>query len=234
MTPDQQYKNEIKVLDHGHVRLVDYMGNDLSVVRAARVSYDAEWRSGEDEGKDAKLINYLIKNRHTSPFESVTFTFAIKAPIFIFRQWHRHRTWSYNELSARYSELPEECYIPTVDQITTQSVSSKQSRTQEQHPNADIYTELLKTSYQNCFEHYHQMLSDGVPRELARLVLPLATYSHMFATVNMHNLFHFLELRLHPHAQYEIQVYAQAMLELIQPIAPVSVQAFRTHTLKKE
>ena len=102
----------MKVLDHGYVRLVDHMGSDLSVVRAARVSYDADWRTGEDEGKDAKLIHYLMKNHHTSPFESVTFTFEVKAPIFVFRQWHRHRTWAFNEVSARYSKLPEEFYVP--------------------------------------------------------------------------------------------------------------------------
>jgi thymidylate synthase (FAD) len=102
----------IHVLDHGHVRLVDHMGSDLSIVRNARVSYDAEWRTGEDEGKDAKLIAYLVKNRHTSPFEAVSFTFDVKAPIFVFRQWHRHRTWSFNEVSARYAELPEEFYVP--------------------------------------------------------------------------------------------------------------------------
>src|SRR5687768_15107954 len=127
----------ISVLDHGFIRLVDSMGSDLSVVRSARVSYDAEWRTGEDEGKDAKLINYLMKNRHTSPFESVTFTFEVKAPIFVFRQWHRHRTWSFNEVSARYSELPEEFYVPAVEQITTQSTSNKQMRTDEQHPAAE-------------------------------------------------------------------------------------------------
>jgi thymidylate synthase (FAD) len=98
----------INVLDHGHVRLIESMGSDLSIVRNARVSYDAEWRAGDDEGKDVKLLNYLVKNHHTSPFESCVFTFDVKAPIFVFRQWHRHRTWSFNEISARYSELPEE------------------------------------------------------------------------------------------------------------------------------
>jgi thymidylate synthase (FAD) len=104
---------KIDLLDHGFVRLVDSMGGDLSVVRAARVSYDAEWRAGEDEGSDKRLINYLWKHAHTSPFEAVSLTFEVKAPIFVFRQWHRHRTWSYNELSARYRELPEEFYVPS-------------------------------------------------------------------------------------------------------------------------
>ena len=113
----------------------DWTG-DLEIVRNARVSYDAAWRAGEDDDKDAKLVNYLLKNRHTSPFEAMVFTFEIKAPIFVLRQWHRHRTWSYNEVSARYAELPEEFYVPELDQITTQSTSNKQMRTAEQHKDA--------------------------------------------------------------------------------------------------
>src|SRR3954467_15177184 len=126
-----QNENEdqkINVLNHGFVRLIDSMGSDLSVVRAARVSYDAAWRAGEDQGSDRRLIHYLWKNHHTSPFEAVTFTFEVKAPIFVFRQWHRHRTWSFNELSARYKELPEEYYLPRPELIGTQSTSSKQAR----------------------------------------------------------------------------------------------------------
>lgn len=219
--------NKIDVLDHGYVRLVDSMGSDLSIVRAARVSYDAEWRVGEDEGKDAKLINYLMKNKHTSPFESVTFTFEVKAPLFVFRQWHRHRTWSFNEVSARYAELPEEFYVPDVSQITTQSASNKQMRTTEQHPKAEDVAGTMRIYNEAAFEFYRQMLEEGIPRELARTILPLATYSHMFATVDLHNLFHFLRLRLHEHAQYEIRVYAEAMLELIEPIVPVAVKAFK-------
>ena len=487
----------IPLLDHGLVRLVDHMGSDLSIVRAARVSYDAAWRAGEDEGKDAKLIGYLLKNRHTSPFEAVTFTFEVKAPIFVFRQWHRHRTWciaggtplvfnrpsdgkayrksladvvksfnnpsqrarlmsmglrgpdgltqitdawhsgekrvyrlrtkhgdvvasadhvfktptgsakisdspghvmalvrvggnsnadwpeftsaeiaserwvefadgyevsdlgfvrsywgqgarkkratpvakqpsisssgravvsvsgravqvsrlvaeaflgsigdaqvlhrddnplhnrasnlymgaakdnsrdqytnggrvrmrevpvevidisaagtedtfditvtgdhwfaannlivhnSFNEVSARYAELPEEFYVPAVDQITTQSNSNKQMRTTEQHPRAGDWAQMIATHCSISFDVYRSMLADGVPRELARGILPVNTYSHMFATIDLHNLFHFLTLRLHEHAQHEIRVYAEAMLDLIEPIVPVAVAAFR-------
>lgn len=217
----------VDVLDHGYVGLVDHMGSDLSIVRSARVSYDAEWRAGEDEGKDAKLIGYLLRNRHTSPFESVNFTFDVMAPIFVFRQWHRHRTWSFNEVSARYAELPEIFYIPAAEQITTQSASNKQMRTQEAHPRAGEWAEHIGVTCRTAFTMYRSMLADGVPRELARSVLPVATYSHMFATVDLHNLFHFLTLRLHPHAQYEIRVYAEAMLTLIEPIVPVAVKAFR-------
>jgi len=216
-----------RVLDHGLVRLVDHMGSDLAIVRNARVSYDAEWRAGEDEGKDTKLINYLLKNRHTSPFEAVSFTFEVKAPIFVFRQWHRHRTWSFNEISARYAELPEEFYVPAVEQITTQAKGNKQMRSDEENANASDAAQIIASSCTKAFLDYRVLLGLGVPRELARGVLPVNTYSHMFATVDLHNLLGFLTLRLHAHAQYEIRVYAEAMLDLIEPIVPVAVAAYR-------
>lgn len=216
-----------QVLDHGLVRLVDHMGNDLSIVRAARVSYDADWRTGEDEGKDEKLIAYLMKNHHTSPFEAVTFTFEVKAPLFVFRQWHRHRTWSYNEVSARYSELPEEFYVPELSDITHQSESNKQMRTSQQHDNALLMQSYMRKSMMDAFALYKELLAQGCPRELARGVLPTSTYSRMFATVDLHNLFHFLRLRLHEHAQKEIRVYAEAMLELVEPVVPYAVAAFK-------
>lgn len=214
------------VLDHGHIGLVDYMGSDLSIVRNARVSYDAEWRAGEDKGSDTRLINYLYNAGHNTPFEAVTFTFDIKAPIFVLRQWHRHRTQSYNELSARYKQLPSEFYIPEAENITTQSTDNKQMRTAEQHPGADTFRGLMELSNNAAFHSYDSMIKAGCPRELARSVLPVGTYSHMFATMNLHNLFGFLRERLHPTAQYEIRVYAEQMLELIRPIVPVAVAAF--------
>lgn len=217
----------INVLDHGYVGLVDHMGNDLSISRNARVSYDAEWRAGEDEGSDKRLIKYLYSNGHNTPFESVTFTFDVKAPIFVLRQWHRHRTQSYNELSARYRELSEEFYVPELGQITTQSTDNKQMRTAEQNPDAEYIKKIMEHNNKDSFAAYKAMLKIGCPRELARSVLPVATYSHMFATMNLHNLFRFLGERLHPHAQYEIRVYAQAMLRLIEHIVPVAVSAFK-------
>lgn len=220
-------QNKINVLDHGFVRLVDSMGSDLSIVRNARVSYDAEWRAGEDEGSDARLINYLYNHGHNTPFEAVTLTFDVKAPIFVFRQWHRHRTQSYNELSARYRELPEEFYIPEPSQITTQSTDNKQMRTDDIHPEAEKFRQMMCTNNEAAFAVYKRMIAEGCPRELARSVLPVSTYSHMFATMNLNNLFKFLGERLHPHAQYEIRVYAEAMLKLIEPIAPVAVAAFK-------
>lgn len=224
----------IKCLDHGFVRLVDYMGNDLSIVRNARVSYDAEWRAGNDTGSDARLINYLYKNGHNTPFEAVTVTFDVKAPIFVLRQWHRHRTQSYNELSARYRALPAEFYIPEREQITMQSKDNKQMRTDEVHPDAEKFQDWLRIQNEHAFATYQKMLELGCPRELARTILPLGTYSHMFATANLNNWFKFLAERLHPHAQYEIRVYAEAILQSLEVIAPVAVAAFKKHTLNKE
>lgn len=223
---------KIDVLDHGFVRLVSYMQpvpdtktdnwtGDLEISRNARVSYDAPGRP-----EDEKLINYLYNNGHNTPFEAMTFTFEVKAPIFVFRQWHRHRTQSYNELSARYRELPEEFYIPAQKHITYQSTDNKQMRTTEQHSMAAEFRDTMYQCNRKSFAVYKQMLANGCPRELARSVLPVGTYSHMFATMNLHNLFRFLNERLHEHAQYEIRVYAEAMLKLIKPIVPVAVAAF--------
>lgn len=214
----------------GFVRLIDYMGDDLSIVRAARVSYNADWRTEKDDDsllhKDTKLINYLWKNKHTSPFEAVSFTFEVKAPIFVFRQWHRHRTWSYNEISARYTELDEGFYLPDVEQITTQSTDNKQMRTTIQHPKAKDLRWVIQQQNLDSIYCYKNLIEQGVPRELARSVLPVAAYSRMFATVDLHNLFHFLNLRMHSHSQYEIRVYADAMYKLILPIVPVAAAAF--------
>lgn len=238
---NQNKELEINVLDHGLVRLCDYMGTDLSIVRAARVSYNADWRDGQGEqggnetSKDEKLIGYLLRNRHTSPFESVVFTFEIKCPMFVARQWHRHRTWSYNEVSARYTELPDEYYIPAQEVIGKQSKSSKQARDivpmgetlppEDFKRNEQIRNDILLAA-DNCFSIYKMLISDGCPRELARSVLPLATYTRFFGTVNLHNLMHFLRLRLHPHAQYEIRVYAEAIKEIISHVVPVTMKYF--------
>ena len=203
MPHDEQ---KINVLNHGFVRLIDSMGSDLSVVRAARVSYDAAWRAGEDQGSDHRLIHYLWKNHHTTPFEAVTFTFEIKAPIFVFRQWHRHRTWSFNELSARYRKLPEEYYLPEPGMIGQQSASSKQARDIIVSDDVELRkrgNQILaaESAIKQAFANYQKLLADGWPKELARSVLPVATYSHMFASVNLLNLLKFLTLRCHSHAQ---------------------------------
>lgn len=219
----------IPVLDHGFVRLVDHMGDDLSVVRAARVSYDAAWRAGEDTGSDARLIRYLMRNRHSTPFEGVEFQFEIKAPIFVMRQWQRHRTWSFcavNEVSGRYRPLPEEFYVPDAAIVGMQSDATKQGR----QPN-DIERASSVAAYESrcraAFREYKWLLAQGWPRELARCVLPLAAYTHLFLKVDLWNLLHFLNLRLDEHAQWEIRQYAAAILALIEPVVPVSVRAWR-------
>jgi len=228
---------KIDVLDHGHVRLVDYMGDDMSIVRAARVSYNAEARN---DGSDEKLIRYLMQNRHTSPFEMVEFTFDCKMPIFIARQWVRHRTASINEVSARYTELPSDFYIPTPEDIGVQSTSSKQARvlgvpmTEEE---IEERTEEIRQVEALCGEAYgvyQNLITKGWPRELARMVLPVNIYTHWYWKMDLHNLLHFIKLRTHPHAQQEIRQYAEAMLQLIKPIVPVSVAAFEEFILEKE
>jgi|SRR6185437_2569783 len=227
--------NTVTVLDHGYARLVDYMGSDLSVVRAARVSYDAAWRAGEDEGSDARLINYLWRHKHSTPFEAATLTFEIKAPIFVMRQWHRHRTWSYNEVSARYTALPEEFYIPERSAVGTQSITNKQGRQELERPMYPDEVQRYRNACRISFQAYRTLLEDGWPRELARAVLPVATYSHMFATVNLLNFLKFCTLRADPHAQFEIRVYTEAMLLLVRQHFPVCVGAWeRDHATKAE
>lgn len=219
--------DKIDVLDYGYVRLVDYMGSDSSIVRAARVSYGND--NTTDLERDAKLIRYLLKNKHTSPFEHVTFTFEIKCPIFVARQIMRHRTLSFNEISARYAELPEEYYIPDIDKVGKQSKDNKQMRdiSSESLSNIEALINDYIDTCQDSFNIYHSLLENGFPREIARGVLPTATYTRFYATVDLHNLMHFINLRTHPHAQFEVQVYAEAMLSLIQTIVPLTVSIYQ-------
>jgi thymidylate synthase (FAD) len=207
----------------------NHMGSDLSIVRNARVSYDAEWRTGEDAGKDEKLIRYLWKNRHTSPFEAVQFTFDIKCPIFVARQWHRHRTWAYNEISARYAELPDEFYVPSAGpDHHAVGIQQADAHGGAARPGAvHARSRSPRAGEAGVSSSIAMLLEIGFPRELAGSVLPVATYTHFFATVDLRNLFHFLELRLHEHAQYEIRVYAEALLTLITQVVPNAMAAFQ-------
>lgn len=219
-------KDSRQVLDYGEVELRDWMGDDHAIAEAARVSNNKDDQAA-DEGRDANTIRYLMDNRHTTPFEMVVFKFYVKAPIFVFRQWHRHRTWSYNEVSARYTELPNEYYLPKPEYVGTQSTVNKQCRDFDEadHKRFDEISLVMGQNNQ-AFELYGKLLKSGWPRELARSVLPVSTYSKMYAKVDLHNLFHFIGLRNHSHAQYEIRVYAQAMLELISPIVPKAVESY--------
>jgi thymidylate synthase (FAD) len=218
---------EIKVLDHGFIILKRAMGDDRAVVEAARVSLDQDELTGLEPERDEKLIRYLLRHRHTSPFEHVVFTFVVQAPIFVLRQWHRHRTQSYNEVSARYTEMEDLFFIPGPSAIGVQSESNRQVRELGKNPNAQRASHLIETSVNESFLRYQELLEMKVPRELARVVLPLSIYSRMYATVNLHNLLHFIDLRDDPGAQHEVRVYAQAALDLIKPVVPVCVQAFQ-------
>ena len=219
----------INVLDHGYIRLVSYMQpaypdsfdaddkhfeslswtGDKEIVRNARVSYDNDGAERTD-AQDQKLISYLYSNSHTSPFEAMVFTFEVKCPIFIARQWQRHRTWKYNEVSARYTELPEEFYVP--EALYEQGKGNKQMSGTDRVKEDTYLLGVMISNNERAFNAYHHLLSHGASREIARTVLPLATYTRFFCTVDLHNLFHFLRLRLHPHAQMEIRVYAEAIL----------------------
>jgi len=217
------------VLDSGFVRLVDYMGSDLSIVRSARVSYDADWRAGDSEKSDARLIKYLWKHNHSTPFESVAITLEVKAPIFVFRQWHRHRTMSYNEVSARYTELDMGYYSPDASLIGTQSANNKQMRDVTELSEDEKETRRKQINMYNAhcadaFGMYNDLITMGWPRELARMVLPLSAYSRMFVTVNLLNMLKFLRLRDHEHAQHEIRVYAKAINEILSLILPVTME----------
>ena len=223
----QEEIKKIPVLDHGYIRLLDCMGSDIDVIRAARVSYDSAWRSSKKEGNDNKLLKYLWKNNHSSPFEHVVFKFEVFAPILVFRQWHRHRTQSYNELSGRYRELERVFYVPSVDVIGIQSKDNKQARDMVDPTNDHIEAiKIMERSNNRSFDEYERLLELKIPRELARSVLPVSTYSHMFCTGNLLNFLKFLTLRLDIHAQYEIRQYACEMRKLMKPIVPVTIDTF--------
>lgn len=230
----KQLAGATQVLDHGWIRYIEHMGSDLSIVRRARRSYDAAWRAGKDEKSDEKLINYLIRNGHNTPFECSTATFDVKLPIFVIRQWQRHRTQSYNEASARYTKLSEEYFLPEIHTITEQGSGNKQMRTKEQHPNALHIRNTMEAAQREAFKQYHYLLMLGTPRELARVVLPFGTYTTMSATANLWNWMRFLRERLHEHAQYEIQVYAIQIARELEKLFPVAMKAFKVATEREQ
>ncbi len=221
---------EIRVLDKGFVRLVDYMGGDARIVQAARVSYSRGTKSVRDDGA---LIDYLMRHQHTSPFEHVVIELHCKLPIFVARQWIRHRTARINEISGRYSVLADEFYLPPASQIRRQSRDNKQGRDPEELP-PEVQREvldLLLQEQQAAYETYQLLLHRGVARELARINLPLSVYTQWYWQMDLHNLFHFLELRLDPHAQWEIREYAKAIARIAQAVAPLAYAAFERHVL---
>src|SRR5438874_4910980 len=220
----------LAVPSNGFVRLVDYMGSDQSIVQAARVSYGAGTKSvREDRG----LIRYLMRHDHTTPFEMVVLKFHIKAPIFVVRQWVRHRTASINEESARYSIMKEEFHEPAWADVGFQSKDNKQGRSHEAVPQEVVqrFLDFLKEDRDTAYAHYEQFLEDNIARELARIVLPLSLYSEFYWQMNLHNLLHFLRLRMDAHAQQEIRDYANQVALCVKAVAPIAWEAFEEYKL---
>ena len=222
---------EIKVLNHGFVRLVDYMGGDARIVQSARVSYGDGTKSVRE---DAALIDYLLRNDHTSPFEQVVLTFHIKAPIFVARQWVRHRTARINEISGRYSVMADEFYIPEIEDVRLQSKNNKQGRSNEV-VTSEIKSEFLgslQADQSSIYSRYETYIQQDIARELARVNLPLSLYTQFYWQIDLHNLFHFLRLRLDSHAQKEIRVYGEALAKCASAVAPIAFKSFENHILK--
>ena len=221
---------EFPVLDKGFVRLVDYMGGDQRVVQAARVSYGEGTKTYRE---DAGLIDYLMRNSHTSPFEQVVLTFHVKLPIFVARQWIRHRTARLNEISGRYSVMKDDFYVPAPEDLAFQSEDNKQGRSTE--PLDPALAEKIRAAFaegqKTAYAAYDSLVDKGLARELARINLPLSLYTEWYWQIDLHNLFHFLELRLDSHAQKEIRLYAQVLLEIAEKVAPRCCASFRRHIL---
>ena len=221
------------VLDHGFVRVIDYMGDDAAITQAARVSYGKGTRSvSNDEG----LIRYLMRHWHSTPFEMCEVKFHVKLPVFVGRQWIRHRTANVNEYSARYSILDREFYIPAPDALAAQSSVNNQGRGEVlAGPEAERVLEWLKSDAGRAYDHYEAMLSQdgqqGLARELARMNLPANIYTQWYWKVDLHNLFHFLRLRADAHAQYEIRVYAEAICAMVKDWVPFAYAAFEDYRM---
>jgi thymidylate synthase (FAD) len=222
-----------EVLDHGFIRVIDYMGDDAAIVQAARVSYGAGTKHvSNDEG----LIRYLMRHWHSTPFEMCEIKLHVKLPVFVARQWIRHRTANVNEYSARYSILDREFYIPAPEHLAAQSTVNNQGRgevlTGEE---AARVLEMLKSDAGRAYDHYQEMLSQdgqqGLARELARMNLPANIYTQWYWKVDLHNLFHFLRLRADAHAQYEIRVYADAICRVVADWVPIAYGAFQDYRM---
>jgi len=232
----------LPVLDHGFIRVVDYMGDDSAIVQAARVSYG---RGTKKSLEDRGLIFYLMRHRHTTPFEMCELKLHVKLPIFIARQWIRHRSASVNEYSARYSILAKEFYIPSRENLAPQSAINKQGREERTltPEEADLVLDILRSDSENCYANYRSMLNEdesgnpldpdktGIARELARMNLNLNFYTEWYWKIDLHNLMHFVSLRADPHAQYEIRVYAEKILEIMSKWVPYAYEAFMEYRI---
>lgn len=221
----------IPCLDYGFVRLIDYMGDDSAIVQAARVSYGKGTKSTSN---DRGLLRYLIRNRHTSPFEMNEIKLHVKMPMFVARQWIRHRTANVNEISARYSILDKEFYLPSPEDMAIQSKNNKQGRGEVLDPaQAAMALQLLKQDALGAYDTYEKLLGEefGLARELARMNLPVSWYTQWYWKIDLHNLLHFLSLRMDAHAQYEIRVFADAIASLVADWVPNVWEAFQDYRL---
>ena len=231
----------IEVLDHGFIRVIDYMGDDSSIVQSARVSYG---KGTKKISNDKGLIKYLMRHRHSTPFEMCEIKFHIKLPIFIARQWIRHRTANVNEYSARYSILDKEFYIPSAENLAAQSAINNQGRGEVlTDDEASNVIQILKKDAEQTYSNYETLLNEssegniidesksGIARELARMNLTLNTYTQWYWKIDLNNLLHFLALRADDHAQYEIRVYADAMLDIVKKWVPLTYEAFEDYRI---
>ena len=224
---------EQPVLDKGFIRVIDYMGSDESVVQSARVSYG---RGTKTSLEDAGLIDFLMRNHHSTPFECCTIKLHVKCPIFVARQWHRHRTQSYNEYSARYSIVDGDYYIPELSRICTQSTTNKQGSGEaiSEEQAEDIRTEMIMTANM-AYDYYKEFITErGVSRELARTILPQNMYTEFYVVVNLHNLLNFVRLRASDHAQIEIRKYAECLEDVLERWCPLSYKSFVNHSLQSK
>ncbi|GHU14468.1 flavin-dependent thymidylate synthase [Alphaproteobacteria bacterium] len=216
----------IPVLDHGFIRVIDYMGTDSSIVQAARVSYGVGTKKTQE---DKGLINYLMRHGHTTPFEMCELKLHVKLPIFVMRHWIRHRTANVNEYSARYSVLSNEFYVPEINQISRQSETNKQGKSEDalEMAKAVEILDIMRSINVEAYEKYSHMLNDlSLTRELARTILPVSVYTEMYWKIDLHNLMHFLKLRADSHAQYEIRCYADVIMDIIKRWVPCTHDAF--------
>ncbi|MEL6481738.1 MAG: FAD-dependent thymidylate synthase [Pseudomonadota bacterium] len=220
----------VPVLDHGFVRVIDYMGDDAAIVQAARVSYG---RGTKTARSDEGLIRYLMRHWHSTPFEMCEIKLHVKLPVFVARQWIRHRTANVNEISARYSILDREFYVPAPEHLAAQSSSNRQGRGAVLEGEAAARVlDLLRDDASRSYTHYEEMLDEdgpGLARELARMTLPMSIYTQWYWKTDLHNLFHFLRLRGDAHAQYEIRAYAEAMGDIVQDWVPAAWRAFEDY-----
>jgi len=225
---EQILDREFPVLDKGFIRLVDYLGSDKRIAQAARVSYGEGTKTIR---QDRGLIDYLLRNEHTSPFEQVIYTFHLKMPLFVARQWLRHRTARLNEVSGRYSIMPDEFYVPGMEDIAEQSPEDRQGRKTEamRIERAESVREVIEGVQNHAYKGYQELLDSGTARELARVVLPLSLYTEMYWQIDLHNLFHLLRLRLDTHAQKEIRAYAKVMRDLATTVCPIAFESFNQH-----